>query len=687
MTLDKIDWSKLKPYAKDSRRSFEELCYQLVLLEYGAAARVVRVDGSGGDGGVEFYLPLDSGDELGWQAKFFWPDGRLTPSRKKQIKKSLQRACIEHPRLVRWTLMTPGNLTTAEQTWFKKELRAEMHERKPVVPRGRALELVHVPESELLARLGSPKSHGLREYFFGEVELTLDWFQGVADEATQLLHKKFLPTLHAATSVDEELERILAGEALATSLQERVKELAECNSRLRSARSAFDRVVGVDADAAAKLAAARLASDASIASFQAAHDKAAAAVGDLQAKRWRAARNSRSVATPGGEAAFRAAWDTIDGLSAKDVDLSALSSHEPRDWDHISFSVQRWTRKGWTEVIGVDHYLECLSHSEAHILGAAGQGKTHVSAHQVIGRLANGRPAILLLGFRFTSDETIETQILKLLRLEHVGWDAFLGAVAACADAYGTRIPIVIDGLNEALKGGGLSPIWKNHLAAACAGIKKRTDSVVLVTTCRGSYERTIWNGTAPAARLELDAATNYDVREAVERYFKEYKIVADPTSAPLEHFQHPIYLRLFCEAHNPAKEVPREVSLGAETLFNVFDKYLSECDIRAREKLRRLAGVPLVVPALEKLGGLLWTETRRSCPMAKAASAIDGKPFAKIDADSSLTKFLEQEDVLIMRDWEGTGERARFAYDRYLNLAHVWKFAFDLLHDIPRQH
>lgn len=200
-------------------------------------------------------------------------------------------------------------------------------------------------------------------------------------------------------------------------------------------------------------------------------------------------------------------------------------------------------------------------------------------------------------------DETIETQI-KLLRLEHVGWDAFLGAVAACADAYGTRIPIVIDGLNEALKGGGLSPIRKNHLAAACAGIKKRTDSVVLVTTCRGSYERTIRNGTAPAARLELDAATNYDVREAVERYFKEYKIVVDPDVRSARALSTSDYLRLFCEAHNPAKEVPREVSLGAETLFNVFDKYLSECDIRAREKLRRLAGVPLVVPALEKLGG-----------------------------------------------------------------------------------
>ncbi len=54
MTIDRLDWSKLKPYAADKRRSFEELCFQLVRLEYGADARIVRVDGAGGDGGVEF---------------------------------------------------------------------------------------------------------------------------------------------------------------------------------------------------------------------------------------------------------------------------------------------------------------------------------------------------------------------------------------------------------------------------------------------------------------------------------------------------------------------------------------------------------------------------------------------------------------------------------------------------------
>lgn len=55
-----IDWSKLKPYSSDQKRSFEELCYQIVYEEYRSCDSVTAIDGSGGDGGVEFYLTLEN---------------------------------------------------------------------------------------------------------------------------------------------------------------------------------------------------------------------------------------------------------------------------------------------------------------------------------------------------------------------------------------------------------------------------------------------------------------------------------------------------------------------------------------------------------------------------------------------------------------------------------------------------
>ena len=249
------------------------------------------------------------------------------------------------------------------------------------------------------------------------------------------------------------------------------------------------------------------------------------------------------------------------------------------------------------------------------------------------------------------------------LGLDHVAWDDFLGALAACADAHACRLPIVIDGLNEALSGGVLSDVWRNHLVAFCTAVAKRTDAVVIITTCRPTYRDAIWEEEPPNL-LYLDAGTNYDVRDAIEKYFSHYKIVADPTAAVLSQFEHPIYLRLFCEALNPERREEREVVLGEETLYGVFDRFLDDCNTRVRKKLDRVRGAQLVLPALRRLGRELWDRSARVWEAHAAAEAIDGAPPEVVHASGSLFAALEHEDVLIMRDWGPSGEFVGFAFD-----------------------
>jgi hypothetical protein len=110
-----IDWSKLLPEQSTKHKSFEELCYQVAKGLYEAEARFVSVNESGGGDGVEFYATFPDGTHWGWQAKFFFPDRRLTGSRKAQIKKSLQKACDVHPDLTKWFLCIPGELTPDER--------------------------------------------------------------------------------------------------------------------------------------------------------------------------------------------------------------------------------------------------------------------------------------------------------------------------------------------------------------------------------------------------------------------------------------------------------------------------------------------------------------------------------------------------------------------------------------------
>ena len=95
--------------------------------------KITPIDGSGGDAGVEFYLTLPNGDEWGWQCKFFQDDGRLSPKRKTQIKRSLETACKNHLNLKKYFICLKTDLTVdiktkkgelkrGEKNWFENEL-------------------------------------------------------------------------------------------------------------------------------------------------------------------------------------------------------------------------------------------------------------------------------------------------------------------------------------------------------------------------------------------------------------------------------------------------------------------------------------------------------------------------------------------------------------------------------------
>ncbi|MBT2873544.1 hypothetical protein [Streptomyces sp. McG7] len=74
---------------------------------------VQRIDGSGGDGGRDVQVPLESGLVI-YEVKSF--TGRLDKSRKQQIKRSLKKAKNHNPEF--WHLVMPLDLTPGELEWY-----------------------------------------------------------------------------------------------------------------------------------------------------------------------------------------------------------------------------------------------------------------------------------------------------------------------------------------------------------------------------------------------------------------------------------------------------------------------------------------------------------------------------------------------------------------------------------------
>lgn len=653
-----IDWSKLKPYKTDKRKSFEEFCYQIAERLYGKSGTFTSIDDSGGGDGVEFYLTLQNSDEWGWQAKFFPDGGRLNQSgRKAQIKKSLLTSLKHHPKLKKWILCTPSDFTTSEITWYKK-LHEQTKEKFPDVI------LEHWDERKFNSFLSHPVFVGIRNYFFGELELSIEWFKKQVNKQLHNVGNKFLPTLHTENSADFYVH------ALLDEIEFR-EDFEQKNGNLRNYIHQFGTA------------------------FENLKDE------DDKLVDWSNTKKKLLAYATQMGAVFAQLDKTFTEISIylhsnqfdqiKRIDLSSMEqaaeetvreySQILHDFDpeHLSFHGEEKTRRSHVsnirrvstsplyisqEVVSLLHSVKqninTVNQNQLTLFGKASIGKTHIACHICQDRISKNLPAILLLGKHFFVGSPIEKQILQILDIpDRYSWNDFIQALNVAAKAHRTKIPIVIDALDEAQT----VNIWKNELA----GFSCKLDDllqVALITTCRISYKSEIWQSREPPNAVETSGFEPESVEEAIEKYFNHYKIKADITSTPLEQFSNPMFLRIFCETNNHERKAEKQIYLGEQTLFQVFESYLEQCNVTISSKLSKNISAHVVEEALRRLGRELWKRKDRYIRLSEAVEIIDGKNLAELDWKQSLTYALLDEGLLIDRDLIAGEDNLLFAYN-----------------------
>ena len=112
-----INFQHIRPYNGGLTEAFEELCCQIFHrlsnisvqnFQLPQGSEFQRFQGAGGDGGVEALWILPNGDKWGLQAKCF---DKLGNSQLNQMKKSLQAAVTNHPKLTQYIFCISFNLT------------------------------------------------------------------------------------------------------------------------------------------------------------------------------------------------------------------------------------------------------------------------------------------------------------------------------------------------------------------------------------------------------------------------------------------------------------------------------------------------------------------------------------------------------------------------------------------------
>lgn len=140
-----------------SHKDFEALCFHLLKERY-PNANIRRMEGSGGDKGIDLFAGRLLDRSCIWQCKHF-PNGVKRPQRR-QIEKSFETA-LRNYRPKRWILCLSVDLDPNGRDWFEK------------------LQRKHEPEVEIDLIQGSDIDHALmyhqaiREKFFPEAQVNV----------------------------------------------------------------------------------------------------------------------------------------------------------------------------------------------------------------------------------------------------------------------------------------------------------------------------------------------------------------------------------------------------------------------------------------------------------------------------------------------------------------------------------
>ncbi|MFA5793439.1 MAG: hypothetical protein WC980_00005 [Candidatus Brocadiia bacterium] len=509
----------------------------------------------------------------------------------------------------------------------------------------------------------------MRQYFFGELELTLDWFTNQCKKQISHIGDKFNGLLHTETGLDLHIHSILCDADFAQYFKSKVAyfkdDLGEYQESIKELNTPH-----YPEDIFWPSEKLDLIKDA-----QQLKKFFLEAINHLD-KAYNLLRNQQI------NGVRKLVWDKLlDGMTRqyelyhrhiKSFDVSKIKYTGNRETEK-----ERCLREANNLIVKPTWQAEALIRNfraiknsidttkpNLHIFGNAGLGKTHSAANICAMRLKDKLPALFLNGKIFTGTGLLNTQLLDNLDIPRsYNLNDFLSALDSAAEAYHTRIPIIIDALNEATQNGEFSNIWRRHLSSLVNDIG-RHKNIVLITTCRTTYKPAIWDNQEPPNIAYTYGLAHYNIEEASKKYFDFYKIKATPTSSALSQFHNPLYLRIFCESQNKDHQVEKNIYIGDRTIFDIFDAYLDQCNKSVCNNLDLFRTSNVLKNILKNISKTLWEQNERHISFDKFTRITDGQGKDKLVRGSSIANAILNEGLLICRDWSDGTENVSFTYD-----------------------
>ena len=603
--MDLTDLERL-PGAAD--KNFEALTRAIVSRRYGGLGTLRE---RRNQPGVEFYLRVehpgalgDPGRVWGWSCKWFilGKDNALTTGQRSQIEDAVNKAIKYVDGLTDFVLCLPQRPAKKDEEWIDG------------LGPARGISTKLWAEENFDAQLSGFDE--LRSTFFGELVLTPDMLAKVHERSVGPVKARWLPPLHTSNHVERRLDRALMRPASFDWLDEHANGIAARSRALHDALGDID------------------------------DDVARATATDVAYDLDRFVTDLRAIVDAGRSLRPNEVRERV-----ADQQPPATSSRKLRALVH---ELRKRRMPAALAVAGIGAEIRDViwwlpdAQADARalliaVVAAAGLGKTHLAA-QLTAPADRPTAGVFIQGGRLRAGGSLDDLARRIPGLKVERFEDLLEALNSAGARAGARVPLVIDGLNEAEK----PSEWRvllDELAPALA----HYPNVLVIVTLREALAPHAVPDTAVTMELEWSRS---EVDDIVRAYFGHYRINAAGAWLPTGMFRNPLFVRMYCEAANPLRQEPVGVEALPTSLVGVFELYRDAVIQRlARDPARVRVPADQIKRRLAALALEMWTRGVRRLPSDDAKAILD---IGETNWDESLFRRLEEEGVLIRDDVDG---------------------------------
>lgn len=567
-----MNWSNFQTYGESPQRAFEILSVQLFEkhLRRFQSTDLIKfrvVNGAAGDGGVEAYGQLASGDVMAVQAKWF--RNSLDDGQFNQIRKSIKSALDLRPNIKRYIICVPRDVHSLKYVRGKKgasKKPSNNHEDKKVDDFTAAIEQEYTDlklewwfEERFTIELQQLENEGIQKFWFEKEVITISHLQSLFNtHKAGWLASRYVPELHGEGKIQEEYGNI----AFTTACRKTLAGIAN-NTLTRIRGCLLDIVNLTNTDKSLE----PVFEDAST---------------NLKAYRKEYGQIIRALKT--GDESFIP-------KDISEVNLFALKQHlEDLQPTNTQKNILPRLIKSLDDAHGLNLQVttkwfgECSQQYARLILGEPGTGKTHGLAHAVENHLASKQPALIIqakgcpnknwteiLSHGLELRGWMKTEMLyalDALALKHDVRKVASRAAGEDLDEESTKILVCIDGLEEDID---QAQEWYSRIRESIVVSEAYPRMRFLFSARPYFLDSDETKSSANFDYIELPREGDVFIEEVAPGYFtkENYNIQIEHTSL-IKGLDSLLALRLFCEEYRDRKLTSKDhIETAAVQLLN----------------------------------------------------------------------------------------------------------------------